>query len=202
MATKNRRVATYLPPDVDEKFKEYKEQKSIDGDSEALINILRDYLGVTHQDTEVSYLLLPNLLKRVESLETSTFVTQDQLNDFKDDVRKDIALTISVQPHSREKPSTRGKRDSELNSHSESSPLQLGLVEKSEDKGSELPDSSPSGIQGKDLSKHLGVNPSTISANKNKGPSHFSEWSREKDPDGKSWEYREDDKLYYIVIPV
>ena len=97
MATKNRRVATYLPPDVDEKFKEYKEQNSIDGDSEALINILRDYLGVTHQEPEVSYLLLPNLLKRVEALESENFVTQEQLSDFKNEVTKDVAMALARQ---------------------------------------------------------------------------------------------------------
>lgn len=200
MGTKNRRVATYLPPDVDEKFKEYKEQNSIDGDSEALINILRDYLGVAHQEPEVSYLLLPDLLKRVEALESAKFVTQDQLNDFKNDVRKDIVLAISTQsrPKEKTKPSEKTSEDDEFNSSSNSSPLQLGLVQKSENEDS----ISSSGIQGKDLSKRLGVNPSTISANKNKGVSHFFEWSMEKDPDGKPWEYSEEEKLYHVVIPV
>lgn len=197
MATKNRRVATYLPSDIDEKFKEYKEQKSIDGDSEAIIRILRDYLGVAHQEPEVSYLLLPDLLKRVEALEASMFVTQGQLNDFKNQARKDIALTISAQPQSKEKAkaSANANQDSESSNSSDSSPLQLGLVEKSNDKvSSEL--SGPDGINGIEMAKHLGVSRGTLSTHKNKGHDYFAQWSSEKDPDGKSWRCGED-KLYY-----
>ena len=200
MATKNRRVATYLPPEIDEKFKEYKEQNSIDGDSEALINILRDYLGVAHQEPEVSYLLLPDLLKRVEALELEQFVTQDQLNGFKNDVRKDIALIISAQPHPKEKIKYPEKAVQE--GESDSSPVQLGIVQNSDDKDSELPISSPVSLNGVGLSKHLGVGRSTLLRAKKKGKPHLLEWSAKKDPDGKSWEYREEDGLYYVAISI
>ena len=201
MATKNRRVATYLPSDVDAKFKEYKEQKSIDGDSEALINILRDYLGVAHQEPEVSYLLLPDLLKRVEALESENFITQGQLDGFKSEVRKDIALTISAQPHAKEKVKSSGEQVAE-DSEPDSSPLQLGLVGKAENEDSELPSNLPDGLSGVALSRYLGVDRSTLSGAKKKGREYLLNWSAKKDPNGKSWEYREDEKLYRVVIPL
>lgn len=56
MATKNRRVAAYLPPEVDKAFIEFKiknelatEDSPHQNDSQALIQLLSELLGVTHQ---------------------------------------------------------------------------------------------------------------------------------------------------------
>jgi InsA N-terminal domain len=66
MPTQNRRVATYLPPHIDEPFKAFKSQRDIKGDSEALIAILSEYLQVSQ---EVAYSSSSNLLQRIEAIE-------------------------------------------------------------------------------------------------------------------------------------
>lgn len=66
MPTQKHRVATYLPPHIDEPFKVFKSQRDIKGDSEALIAILSEYLQV---DKEVAYPSSSNLLQRIEVIE-------------------------------------------------------------------------------------------------------------------------------------
>jgi glycosidase len=48
MPTAKNRIAAYLPPDVDEKFKAFKEERGI-GDSQALILILTEFLKVSQE---------------------------------------------------------------------------------------------------------------------------------------------------------
>lgn len=54
MPTENRRVATYLPKEIDSAFKAFKDERGI-GDSAALILILCERLGVTHSVNQVDY---------------------------------------------------------------------------------------------------------------------------------------------------
>ena len=54
MPTDNRRVATYLPKEIDSAFKAFKNERGI-GDSAALILILSERLGVTHSVNQVDY---------------------------------------------------------------------------------------------------------------------------------------------------
>jgi hypothetical protein len=46
MPTENRRIATYLPKEVDEKFQAFKLERGIKGDSHALLTVLSEFLGV------------------------------------------------------------------------------------------------------------------------------------------------------------
>jgi hypothetical protein len=50
MPTAKHRIAAYLPPEVDEKFQAFKQEKGV-GDSQALILILTEFLEVSHQAT-------------------------------------------------------------------------------------------------------------------------------------------------------
>lgn len=54
MPTENRRVATYLPKEIDSAFQAFKDERGI-GDSAALILILCERLGVTHSVNQVDY---------------------------------------------------------------------------------------------------------------------------------------------------
>ena len=47
MPTENRRIATYLPKEIDEKFKAFQLERGIKGDSQALLVVLTEFLGVT-----------------------------------------------------------------------------------------------------------------------------------------------------------
>ena len=53
-------------------------------------------------------------------------------------------------------------------------------------------------LKGKELAQRLKVSPSSISKNKKKGSEFFKNWSRQKDPEGHSWEYSEKEKLFEI----
>jgi hypothetical protein len=48
MPTENRRIATYLPKEVDERFKAFKSERGIKGDSHALLTVLSEFLGLTN----------------------------------------------------------------------------------------------------------------------------------------------------------
>jgi len=76
MSTQNRRVATYLPPHIDEPFKAFKSQRDIKGDSEALIAILSEYLQVSQ---EVAYPSSSNLLRRIEAIEEKLSTLKSEL---------------------------------------------------------------------------------------------------------------------------
>lgn len=65
MPTKNRRIATYLPQEIDVAFKAFKSDRNIEGDSQALITILSEFLEVSQQ---VAY--LPS---------AAEYVTKDEL---------------------------------------------------------------------------------------------------------------------------
>lgn len=47
MPTENRRIATYLPKEVDERFQAFKLEHGIKGDSHALLTVLSEFLGIT-----------------------------------------------------------------------------------------------------------------------------------------------------------
>jgi hypothetical protein len=55
MPTAKHRIAAYLPPDVDEKFQAFKEERGI-GDSQALILILTEFLEVSEKVSRSSSL--------------------------------------------------------------------------------------------------------------------------------------------------
>lgn len=48
------------------------------------------------------------------------------------------------------------------------------------------------------LAQRLKVHPSTLTKNRNKGLDHFLKWSRDKDPEGKSWHFIESKKEYVV----
>ena len=50
------------------------------------------------------------------------------------------------------------------------------------------------------LSERLGRHKSTLVGVRKQGSERLAHWSREKDPDGLEWEYREEDKLFYPVV--
>lgn len=76
MATKNRRVAAYLPPQIDKAFVEFKikrglatEESPRQNDSQALVDFLSEFLGVAHQvEHSVSHQLDIGMAIQLEDL--------------------------------------------------------------------------------------------------------------------------------------
>jgi hypothetical protein len=66
MPTNKHRIAAYLPPEVDEKFQAFKQERGV-GDSQALILILTEFLEVAHQVAHNSSLSFDTLKGELRS---------------------------------------------------------------------------------------------------------------------------------------
>lgn len=66
MPTENRRVATYLPKELDDRLKAFIAERNLKGDSPALIVILSEFFGVSQ---EVAHQGSSDLIQRIEALE-------------------------------------------------------------------------------------------------------------------------------------
>jgi hypothetical protein len=80
MPTENRRIATYFPKGVDEKFTAFKIDRGIRGDSQALLTIVSEFLGVNQ---EVAHSSSPDFLDRFKSLEKIVFQIQQELEQLR-----------------------------------------------------------------------------------------------------------------------
>jgi hypothetical protein len=98
MPTKNRRVATYLPQEINDRLSAFKADRGIEGDSQALITILAEFLGVAQQ---VAY--------SVDH--SSTFATKDELAELN---LKITHLAEQIQGFDRRLDEVIGKAASEL----------------------------------------------------------------------------------------
>jgi hypothetical protein len=191
MSTKKRRIATYIPTEIEDKFQAFKNEREV-GDSQALILILTEFLGVSQQ---VAYLsnslekvksellteLKSELLKEAENLE---FELNKKISELKsellDKLLPEVELEIVDKPYNKQK-------------------LSVPVVE--------VTDSSnlfEKGLKGIELSKRLIFDDSGLAKNVRKfTKEEFADWSRKKDPKGIAWERREDKKYYPLsVFPI
>jgi hypothetical protein len=63
MPTENRRVATYLPANVDQRLEAFKDERGIRSDSQALVVILSEFLGVSQEVALLSSLPIGDLVR-------------------------------------------------------------------------------------------------------------------------------------------
>jgi hypothetical protein len=194
MPTQNRRVATYLPPHIDEPFKAFKSQRDIKGDSEALIAILSEYLQVSQ---EVAYPSSSNLLQRIEAIE-------ERLGSLKGELLSELKSNPQpvVQPKL-------DKKESELSSELQGKlfiPSNEHLQpETISDSISELKSSLLIPLNGRSLSERFHIHKDSVAKirqSHKESPEYFRDWSKAKDPENIAWEYHEDDKLYHPVQSV
>lgn len=82
MPTNNRRVATYIPKEIDSKFQAFKEEKQV-GDSQALILILSSYFEVSQK---TAYLSESPLFKQVQILESKFDSMSSLLSELKNEL--------------------------------------------------------------------------------------------------------------------
>jgi hypothetical protein len=204
MPTANRRVAAYLPKEIDDRFSAFKSDRGIEGDSQALITILSEFLGVSQKVTHsVDYL--------------SSFATKDELTELN---LKVAHLVEQVQNFDQRLDQVVSKAASELKDEllgelpkqkSEASPGQLDLL--NENRTYQESESSPSpvhirsdtssdllaGLSGRAIEKRFKekqpISRHAIESHRDKPD--FSAWSAEHDPEGIAWEYR--DRKYYPV---
>jgi hypothetical protein len=188
MPTKNRRVAAYLPPHVDKSLEDFKLQRGIKGDSEALIAILSEYLQVSQ---EVAYPSSLNLLQRIETLEA-------KVNSLKSELLSELKTELQTPRIEKGISELPSMLQGELLANSEPKPDKTNSELLSESKVSLL---AP--MTGSQLSKRFNLtDPDGVAKSKNhrkNSPEKFTQWLINKDPDGIAWEYHVDDKLYHPV---
>jgi hypothetical protein len=202
MPTQNRRVATYLPPHIDNRLKEFKSERDIKGDSEALIAVLSEYFQVNQK---VAYPSSSNLLQRIEAIE-------EKLGSLKRELLSELKyeLQVSIQPELGKKESESlselQSKLSEIESSQESS-AQLNLISDNSSVQKTFISSLPNDddlkpLKAAELSRRFGKRTDFVKAMKLRykdKPAEFLVKLQEADPYGVSWEYREADKLYHPV---
>jgi hypothetical protein len=170
MPTAKHRIAAYLPPDVDEKFQAFKQERGI-GDSQALILILSEFLQVSHQvscndslniealrsellgEVEVRFSELRSELfdKPLESVE----IVQESLKEVR--ISHDSLTAVNVD---------------------------FGMVER---------------LTIAEIADRFGCTPSLVRKQKSKykdEPGKFIIWSQSRDPDGRGWKFDEEAKVF------
>lgn len=203
MPTKNRRVATYLPKDIDDRFSAFKSNRSIEGDSQALITILSEFLGVAQQ---VAY-----------SVEyQSNFATKDELSRLN---LKVAHLVEQVQSFDRRLDQVVNRATSELKAEllnelpkqevevAEVSPGQLELLsDRTKEQKLEvsyqqvdIPNELLGGLSGTALANRFSEKEpvSRHTVERHRESYDLSVWSAAHDPQGIVWEYR--NKKYYPI---
>lgn len=176
MPSKNRRIATYLPPFLENHLKEFIIQRNIRGESAALIQILSEYFGVTRQVAQ--------------EVEPKIYVTLNQFEELSDQVQA-LAKTCVEE-------SSTSSSQSEL--LVELSQLQdaLAEVKASQSRLQHKVDSIAASLPRNDewstgsLAKRLNVDSSTLShwkssGPKGKSPENLLKDTRLKDPEGIGW---------------
>lgn len=152
MPTKNRRVATYLPKEIDERFAAFKSERGIEGDSQALVTILSEFLGVTQQVAQqVDY--QSNLVTKdeIEEINSRVAYLSEQVQGFDQQLALVVSRAIS---ELRDELLSELPQQKEL---SKPSPDQLNLLDKEQtSRPSELQHDSQSELLSLDLSAQGG----------------------------------------------
>jgi hypothetical protein len=187
MSTKKRRIATYIPTEIEDKFQAFKRERGV-GDSQALILILTEFLGVSQ---EVAY--SSELLEKIKS---------KLLSELRSELVKE----------SEKLEAELSKKIGELKSELLSKPLSGVELEKvgkpSKQQKSSIPDVEATnlgdrpggGLTGTELSRRLKYDSSNlVKMAKRLTREKFANWSQEKDPEGIAWELWEDKRYYPLV---
>jgi hypothetical protein len=203
MPTSNRRIATYIPKEIDEKFQIFKQERDV-GDSQALILLMSEYFGVSQQ---VTYSDNSPLVKQVEELsnllselksELATKVGEERISELKSELLSGLKLSSS---------------DSELLSEpvkqldigAKVTPTQQkALKPRVKNKPTKLREVADgmSILNTNQLAQRLGKKAGDITSKKYKTKNKvdaFIKWSREEDPEGLGWEFKGDSPLFYKV---
>jgi hypothetical protein len=213
MPTKNRRVAAYLPKEIDNCLQAFISERSLNGDSPALIAILSEFFGVNQQVAHHS----EPLVSKTEFEDTLRQLRSELLGELSSELKAVEARMTALESKIGSVQQVKDELLSELKRElpkEDQVPGQLQLIPDQPQVSGRLlgePDSKlpsePEGglvpLSGQALSIRLGLHKQVAINNKNKWkhePDKFTQWSKSKDPDGVGWEYREDSKLYHPIL--
>ncbi len=187
MPTENRRVAAYLPKEIDDRFTAFKVERGL-GDSQALIVILSEFLGVSQQVAQQGDSLRIELEGRIEALEERlTHLRSELLNDLKSELLKELNSSVNQV----------ADKESELEGRlpeDEHTPDQLNLLSETVEPKSEL-------LKEAELAQRLGCGRSTLGEWRAKGAEFLAEKTKAR-PGGIAWAFDDTAKRYYPVSDV
>ena len=208
MATQNRRIAAYLPPEIDQKLKAFKidaglatKRNPTKNDSQALIAILTQFFGLNHEAPYASAAELRQNLADLEAkLDRLSAALTDKIAHLEDDLtdlkqaKIDIKETEPTLPKSEAGAAfstVPGQLDL-LDSFPAHSGGNIEPIEGGESllQASVIPSKLLKGLSAAQLANRFPVSRTTIEVHRRKGKGHFLQWSVEQDPDGIPWEYR------------
>lgn len=208
MATDKPRIQAYTTPDLYKRFLDWKLERGISKDSEALNELLAEYFGVSHSS-----------LNPQSSIEQIEEIIQEECDARMQAIKEDIAAKLpslsqldekisgyvreQIQENHRTWIDELAKRFHERIFRLEQEFIQQRLefnrlesildgkctkIDKNEE---------PTSLTQSDLARRLGIDKSRIS--RRKDSSDFSDWSREKDPEAIAWKY---DREKNVFLPV
>ena len=216
MATQNRRIAAYLPPEIDQKFKAFKIEAGLatksnptKNDSQALIAILAQFFGPNH---EAPYASTDELRQQLSDLEAKLDRLSTALTEKIAHLESDLADLKQAKPNIEETELTKPKVESGSTLSTvpgqlhllDSVPAQSGWNIKPIEVGESLlqasviPGKLLKGLSATQLASRFPVSRTTIEVHRKKGKEHFRQWSAEQDPDGIPWQYRQ--RQYFPVV--
>jgi hypothetical protein len=180
MPTAKHRIAAYLPPEVDEKFQAFKEERGI-GDSQALILILTEFLEVSREVAHNSSLDIEALKSELRDELLS------ELNTKFSELKGEI---LSSSP--------------KINVVGDSLPLGTASPMENSDSLFDLLVSHELGehLTIAQLSERFGCDSALTRKQKSKyrdEPEKFIAWSKSRDPEGRGWQFEEAVKLFTPV---
>jgi hypothetical protein len=193
MSTKKRRIATYIPTEIEDKFQAFKTEREV-GDSQALILILTEFLGVSQQvahssnsleiiKNELLIELKSELLKETEKLDV-------RLNEKIDELKSELLNKPSEELKTKDT-----AEEKILVVEDDLKPIQLFTNLLLDNKG----------ITANELSERLSCTTGAIKKEKDRyknNPQKFINWSKKKDYQSCGWLFREDSELFYRVSSV
>lgn len=216
MTTQNRRIAAYLPPEIDQKLKAFKIDAGLatkrnpnKNDSQALISILSQFFGLNH---EAPYASAAELRQNLADLEAKLDRLSSALSEKIAHLETDLAALKQPRLDIKEIELTKPKAESAAAFSSVPGQLHLldsipaqsgGNIEPIEVRetllqASVIPNKLLKGLSAAQLANRFPVSRTTIEVHRKKGKEHFRQWSADQDPDGIPWQYRR--RQYFPVV--
>ncbi len=216
MATQNRRIAAYLPPEIDQKLKAFKIDAGLatkrnphKNDSQALIAILTQFFGLDH---EAPYASAAELRQQLADLEAKLDHLATALTEKIAGLENDITDLKQAKPDIEETTLTKPKSESGVTFSTVPGQLDLLDITPAQSDGniepidvgetllqaSVIPSKLLKGLSAAQLANRFPVSRTTIDIHRKKGKEHFQQWSADQDPDGIPWEYRQ--RQYFPVV--
>lgn len=179
MPTKNPKVSGYVPQVLKDRLAEFQEEQGGISESQAITIVLSEYFGIEQKVKKSAEGVSVGgiTLSRIETIE-DRLTRVEQIVDLSS---SPLITTIDVSDSASASPVENSENRSEL------------LLE---------PPSNFVPVPGVKLSSlRFGLNRSSVaSAKKSKSTEKFTEWTKEKDPDGISWKYVEEPSKGYIPV--